>query len=161
MLQLNGFAETDYRLYHGVAGPRPGKAIFPAPAKGEAHWGGAPVLYPGPEQLAEAEAAADRQVLDVMTLQQLGEGEPIDLLHIDIQGGEADYVIGNTEDMMRLVRRVLIGTHSRAVEGRLCSYFLGLGWRMEMERPAITPLVQGRPETRIDGVQMWANPALA
>jgi len=59
------------------------------------------------------------------------------------------------------VKRVLIGTHSRAIEGRLFTHFETLGWRLEMERPALAPPVAGRPEIKIDGVQLWANPALA
>ncbi len=58
------------------------------------------------------------------------------------------------------MKRVLIGTDSRVIEGQLCGHFLGHGWRMEMERPALAPLLNGRPEIRIDGVQMWANPEL-
>ena len=62
--------------------------------------------------------------------------------------------------MQTHVRRVLIGTHSRAIEGRLEEIFLKAGWRMEMDRPAIAPLQDGKPVIYIDGVQMWANPDL-
>jgi hypothetical protein len=162
VMELNGFAPSDYRLLHGIAGPRPGKAIFPDPSAGNAHWGGEPEFYPQAARLAEATAMAGKgvQVLDVMTLDALGGGGIIDLLHIDIQGAEADYVAGNADAMAKSVRRVLIGTHSRAIEGRLMTHFETAGWRLEMERPAIAPLVGGAPQIRIDGVQMWANPKL-
>lgn len=159
-LALNGFAPGDYALHHAVAGPRHGKAIFPDP-EGQSHWGAEPVFYPDAATLAEAGRTPGLQVLDCMTLADLADGGTIDLLHIDIQGAEADYVEGNAEGLAAHVRRVLIGTHNRVVEGRLVAWFLAAGWRMEMERPAIMPLVQGRPEIRIDGVQLWANPALA
>ena len=159
-LALNGFAETEYRLVHGVAGPRAGEAIFPDPAAGEAHWGGAPEFYPDPARLAEARATPGLQVLECHTLDDLAGGGPIDLLHIDIQGGEAEYVAGNAEAMARRVRRVLIGTHGRAIEGALFAHFEAQGWLLEMERPAIAPPLGGRAEIRIDGVQMWCNPAL-
>lgn len=158
-LALNGFGAGDYRLWHGIAGPRPGKALFPDPAAGTAHWGAEPVFHPDAATLARAARDSNVQILDCVTLEELGGGRPIDLLHIDIQGGEADYVAGNAAAMARLVKRVLIGTHSRAIEGRLMEHFLDLGWRLEMERPALTELVDGRPQIRIDGVQMWANPA--
>ncbi len=157
-LALNGFDPKDYRLWHGVAGPKPGQALFPDPAAGTAHWGGEPVFYPDAATLADARTRTDVQILDCVTLDELGGGQPIDLLHIDIQGGEADYVAGNAAAMDRLVKRVLIGTHSRVIEGRLMAHFSDLGWRMEMERAAVMPLVNGRPAIRIDGVQMWANP---
>ena len=159
-LALNGFGPGDWALHHAVAGPRHGKAIFPDP-EGQSHWGAEPVFYPDAAQLAEAERSPGLQVLDCMTLADLADGGMIDLLHIDIQGGEADFVEGNAEGLAAHVRRVLIGTHSRVIEGRLIAHFLAAGWRMEMERPAIMELVGGRPDIRIDGVQLWANPALA
>ncbi len=99
-------------------------------------------------------------MLDCLTLETLSADKIVDLLHIDIQGAEADYVRGNMGSMERLVRRVLIGTHSRSIEGQLTDHFLKAGWRMEMDRPVIAPLRQGRPVTSIDGVQLWANPKL-
>jgi hypothetical protein len=87
-------------------------------------------------------------------------GNRVDLLHIDIQGAEVDYVAGNMDDIGTLVARVLIGTHSRSIEGHLTDLFLEAGWRLEMERPALCPIRAGKPFTAIDGVQMWANPAL-
>lgn len=159
-LRLNGFTADQYALHHGVAGPRPGKAIFPVHAEDGANWGAEPVFYPGPEVLAAAAARKDVQILECRTLADLGRGLPVDLLHIDIQGAEYDYIAGNFDGIAAHVKRVLIGTHSREIEGRLCGHFLGKGWRMEMERPAIAPILNGRPEIRIDGVQMWANPQL-
>jgi hypothetical protein len=156
-LELNGFAEgNDFRLYHGIAGPQPGKAAFPREA-GES-WGGRADFYPDPEALAAYEVDDAWQVLDCLTLQQLSEGKPIDLLHIDIQGAEHDYVLGNFDAIEAYVKRVLIGTHGRTIEGDLMRHFLQAGWTLEMERPAIVPIRDGVPRTRIDGVQMWANP---
>lgn len=160
VLRLNGFTPADFVLHHGVAGPEPGKAIFPVHAVDGANWGAEPVFYPTPEALAAAETRTDVQILDCFTLAELGRGQPIDLLHVDIQGAELDYVRGNFDAMQAHVKRVLIGTHSRQIEGALCQHFLDHGWQMEMERPAITPLHHGRPDIRVDGVQMWANPAL-
>ena len=71
-----------------------------------------------------------------------------------------DFASGNLGDMNNHVRRVLIGTHSRSIEGSLQTLFLNAGWHMEMERPVIAPLKNGAPVTQIDGVQMWSNPKL-
>ncbi len=159
-LMINGFSPNEYRLVHGVAGPRAGKAIFPDPDAGEAHWGGEPEFYPDPARLEQAQATRGLQVLDCHTLDELGAGGMIDLLHIDIQGGETSYVAGNAEAMSRLVKRVLIGTHSREIEGALFAHFLAQGWLLEMERPAVAPPRAGRPHIQVDGVQLWRNPAL-
>lgn len=160
VLALNGFDPDAYSLHHGAAGPRPGKAIFPDPQAGTAAFRSKAVFYPDAETLSRAEQDPAVQVLDCVTLEELGSGHEIDLLHIDIQGAEAEFVLGNAAQIDRFARRVLIGTHGRALEGQLCDHFLTRGWVLEMERPAITALFEGKPVTRIDGVQMWANPAL-
>ena len=158
VLALNGFQPDQYRLLHGVAAPRRGKAIFPLAAEGVTDWSREAVLYPDAKALAAAEKDAGMQVLDCLTLEELGQGKPIDLLHIDIQGAETDFVRDSQGDIDRLVRRVLIGTHSRIIEGGLMNHFLKAGWHLEMDRPAIAPLKGGKPVIEIDGVQLWANP---
>jgi FkbM family methyltransferase len=160
-LRLNGFDRTHFRLHHAVAGPAPGLAIFPRAAPGSAGWGGEAVFRPSPDALAAARDRPDVQVLKCLTLSQLARGRRIDLLHIDIQGAEVDFVRANMEQMRRSVRRVLIGTHGRVIEGALMTIFQADGWALEMERPAIMPLQAGRPQLAIDGVQMWRNPAEA
>ncbi len=160
VLELNGFDGDTARLVHGVAGPETGKAIFPVHDTEGENWGGEPVFSPTADQIVEAQANPRKQVLDCLTLGDLSQGQRIDLLHIDIQGGEVDFVENNFDQISAHVARVLIGTHSRDIEGRLCTHFLDRGWQFEMERPALNELVNGRPEIRIDGVQMWANPTL-
>ncbi|TIU69689.1 MAG: class I SAM-dependent methyltransferase, partial [Mesorhizobium sp.] len=85
--------------------------------------------------------------------------EPVDLLHIDIQGGEADFIDAAIADLNRFVRYIVIGTHSRQIEGRIMSILLSHGWKLEMERPAIIRLVEGCPQISVDGVQGWLSPA--
>lgn len=160
-LEIYGFTPDQVRLHHGVAGPKPGKALFPDPKAGTAGWGGEAIFYPDADILARAEADPKVQVLDCLTLGEMAGPDPVDLLHIDIQGAEADYIHGSWDNIARQVRRVLIGTHSRAIEGRLFDQFLRHGWTLEMERPAIAPPRDGAPRIKIDGVQMWANPAFA
>lgn len=159
-LRLNGFGADDFSLFHGIAGAKEGKALFPRPDAERTIWDGTAIFYPDAKTLARAQTDDAVQVLDCYTLAQLSEGKRVDLLHIDIQGAETDYIEGNLADMNKLVARVLIGTHSRCIEGRLISIFEAAGWSMEMERPALTPIKAGRVHTSIDGVQMWANPAL-
>lgn len=159
-LQANGFTDADYTLFHGIAAPREGTALFPSPQAEKDLWDGEAIFYPDEETLARARADDAVQVLECYPLARLSDGKRVDLLHIDIQGAETDYVEGNMGDMNKLVARVLIGTHSRSIEGRLIDMFEAAGWYMEMERPALTPIKAGRARTTIDGVQMWANPAL-
>lgn len=159
-LRVNDFNEGDFTLFHGIAGPKEGKALFPTPDAEKTIWNGEAIFYPDDETLARARADDAVQVLECYPLARLSDGKRVDLLHIDIQGAETDYVEGNMDDMNTLVARVLIGTHSRSIEGRLIDMFEAAGWYLEMERPALTPIKAGRARTTIDGVQMWANPAL-
>lgn len=159
-LHLNGFDAQNFKLFHGVAAPREGYALFPSSGTEQTCFNGEAIFFPDPETLRRAHADDSVQVLDCYPLGKLSNRQNVDLLHIDIQGAEADYVEGSIEDLNSYVYRVLIGTHSRGIEGRLMEMFLAAGWLLEMERTAVTPLKDGRPETVIDGVQMWANPTL-
>jgi FkbM family methyltransferase len=159
-LKDNGFSEGDYRLVNGVAGPKTGVALFPVlDAPGE-EWGGEAVFYPSAEEHKRLLETGRYRELPCYPLADLAGGSTLDLLHIDIQGAEVDFIRGNFEHVARFVRRVLIGTHSRVIEGELTRHFLENGWSLEMDRPALSEIVEGRPEIRVDGVQMWKNPSL-
>ena len=159
-LKLNGFSDSDFKLFNGVAGPDKGKAIFPNYAAGDAAWGGEAIFSPSKDELLQAEGDPSKQVLDCYTLNSVSDGDIVDLLHIDIQGAEVDFVEGNFQDISSLVRRVLVGTHSRVIEGRLSDIFLSAGWKMEMDRPALMPIIDGLPKVAVDGVHLWVNPKL-
>lgn len=63
----------------------------------------------------------------------------------------------NFADIDQYVRRMLIGTHSRIIEGDILRFMIDRGWRLEIERPCIFGLVDGRPQIQVDGVQGWVN----
>ena len=58
------------------------------------------------------------------------------------------------------VRYLVIGTHGRAIEGRLLEGLSGRGWRLEIERAAIYTIEKDRHSLGCDGIQGWLNPAL-
>ena len=160
-LELNGFTPDQFTLHHGVAGPEAGKAAFPVTADDQISWGGKAVFGLSEQAMAAYQKDPAWHILDCKTLGQLSDRQPVDLLHIDIQGSEVEYVTGNFADMQTYVRRVLIGTHSREIEGELMTFLRENGWQLEVERPALLGIVQGAPMIRIDGVQLWTNPMLA
>jgi hypothetical protein len=84
----------------------------------------------------------------------------VDLLHIDIQGGEADFIAGCLSVMNSKVGYLVVGTHSRQIEGRIMDTLLGAKWKLEIERPAIISLLGDGPLVTVDGVQGWRNPRL-
>src|SRR5207302_1355842 len=91
----------------------------------------------------------------------VGVRPKLDLLHVDIQGGEADLIESSRALLDERVAYLVIGTHSREIEGRLFAELLGGSWRLEIERPAILALGPTGPRTTVDGVQGWRNLSLA
>lgn len=83
------------------------------------------------------------------------------LIHCDVQGVEADVLLAGSEALTSRVRRIVIGTHGRGIEGRLLDQFFGLGWTLEHEATCIyRQLGSGRLSLLEDGVQVWRNPRL-
>lgn len=157
-LGVNGLDGERSRLVHGVAGAKDGQALFPHQGSGDNSWGLEPVFYPSPADIEKMRET--HQLLDVHTLKSLSEGETFDLLHIDIQGGEFDFVESCIEDIDAHVRHMVVGTHSRLIEGRLMDLMLARGWVLEIDRPAIFSR-NGNQDCilAIDGVQGWRNRA--
>jgi FkbM family methyltransferase len=156
--KLNGFDSTEVTFHNGIAAGASGTALFPrkAPAGGE--WGMEPVFGADEPQRAKAIAAGSHDELPMISLQELlGDRTRLDLLHVDIQGGEADLVESCRSALDEHVSYLVIGTHSREIEGRLFASLLGSRWRLEIERPAIFTLAGELPMTTVDGVQGWRN----
>ena len=125
---------------------------------------------------AEAASAPDRQsdyrgrettYIDIPALdvaKALHGLPPIDLLHIDIQGSEAELIPRLLEFLNTRVRAVFIGTHSRKIEGDLMALLYGARWQLLREKPCrfdcqrTTDDLDGR--TTADGAQYWINPTL-
>jgi hypothetical protein len=159
---INGFAPEDVTLHRGIAGASSGRALFPRQKAAGEQWGLEPIFGAGSRQRRWALASRNFDELPVVSLSDLiGDWPRLDLLHIDIQGGEADLVESCLRVLDARVAYLLVGTHSRQIEGRLLSCLLGRRWRLEIERPAIIALNPDGPSTTVDGVQGWRNLALA
>lgn len=155
----NGFSQREARILRGVVGPKPGTALFPRQDVAGASWGLMPVFNATSEQIEEARKSGHHDILPILTLEAIsGDGQPIDLVHLDIQGGEASFIESCINDLDRLVAYVVIGTHSREIEGQIIAIMLNHGWMLEVERPAIFGFNPGgKLETHVDGVQGWRN----
>ena len=157
----NGFDPADVTLHHGIAAARSGRALFPRQALGAADWGLEPIFDATPEQIDEGVQSGACDALPMLSLAELiGERRRIDLLHVDIQGGEAALIAGCLDILTERVAVLLIGTHSRQIEGELFERLLKAGWVLEIERPAILSVSAAGPTVTVDGVQGWRNPAL-
>jgi hypothetical protein len=157
----NGFSPDQVTLHRGIAAARDGMALFPRQDIGGEHWGLEPVFGASEEERQAAAASGRFDELPMIALETLIAPHPrIDLLHIDIQGGEYDLLAGTLAVCKAKVAYIFVGTHSRSLEGRIMDMMLAEGWVPEIERPAILKLDDGKPYTLIDGVQGWRNKAL-
>ena len=157
----NGFDPAHVTLHHGIAAARAGHALFPRQSHAGMAWGLEPIFHATPAQTQAALRAGSHDELPMVPLEALIGGHArIDLLHVDIQGGEADLIADCLPTLRERIAYLLVGTHSRQIEGRLVELLLCGGWTLEIERPAILSLMGDSPVVVVDGVQGWRNPAL-
>lgn len=83
----------------------------------------------------------------------------VDLLHIDVQGSELSLVEANLGLLARQVDAMMIGTHSRVIEGALIELLYANGWSLVLEKPCRVawtahPASQ-EAMTETDGCQYW------
>lgn len=154
-LDLNGFKGEQATVIHGVAGPKEGMALFPLQDIAGEKSGLEPILYPSESQCEQFSKSHQRLPAEI--LESLRGGTPMDRPHIDIQGGEFEFVKNCIDDINRGVRYMLIGAHSRAIEGALETFLNERGWLLEMDRPAYVDGNDDGPSLRVDGVHGWRN----
>lgn len=159
---VNGFASHEVTLHHGIAAPVGGIALFPRQERAGEHWGLEPVFGATDDQRRAAAQSGSHDELPMIPLGEIAAPHSrIDLLHIDIQGGEAEFIANCLRTMHEKVAYLVVGTHSRQIEGRVMDTLLEAGWTLEIERPAILSIHAGSPLVTVDGVQGWRNPTLA
>ena len=88
-----------------------------------------------------------------------------DLVHIDVQGWEAKLCAGCAEELSARVRWLVVGTHSRRIDGEVIEILHDAGWVLENEKPTRFHFDAAQPSlelmTEVDGAQVWRNPRLA
>jgi len=157
----NGFSEEEYRLVHGIAAAQPGKALFPRNSPDNIHYGLEPIFNASRQTIEQAKTNNTHNILEMVPLRDVFSSEKrADLLHIDIQGGEVDLVKGSLDYLLNYVAYMVIGTHSRVIEGQLIDMLTKQGWILEIERPAIFDINGQKLITTVDGVQSWRNSRL-
>ena len=157
-LAANGFNPEQYRVVHGIAASESGFALFPVADDASVQWGSEPIIGASAEFMSRAVASGKFIQLPLVGLRDAAGGvERVDLLHIDIQGGEYAFLNSSISSLNEIVAYVLVGTHSRQIEGRIFDLMLSNGWRLEIERPALCQLNEHGPHVTVDGVQAWRN----
>jgi FkbM family methyltransferase len=170
-LQDNGFDPDEHRMVEGAVGAQAGIALFPVVSDHANQWGARPaMMVEGGVDAADRaylgellDKAVEVTVFDVRDL--LRERQMWDCVHVDIQGAEVEVLRAALPELDSRARFVIIGTHSRKIDGDLVDMFHAAGWILEHEKPAKFDYIAGHESleamTTVDGAQVWRNPAFA
>ena len=91
----------------------------------------------------------------------LSSYKKIDLLHIDIQGSEFGVIKCGMKALNQKARVMVVGTHSRKIEGDLIEMLFNNKWYLRNEKPCQfyfdlnARSLEGM--TSVDGTQIWVN----
>lgn len=170
-LTLNGFTPDDFRLFQGAVGTHSGVALFPKSSNSAEDWGMRPIFCASQEEAAKIETdpsshldyrgyqfAGFDQVRCYSLAEIMAEVDHVDVLHIDVQGSEVELIEHNLELLGRLVGYLIVGTHSREIEGRLLALLTHAGWTLEVEDACRFDLRNRNFPPMVDGVQGWRSP---
>ena len=154
----NGLDPDAHRIIHGVVGVTDGEARFPKLSHPHDHYG-ASAAFEG-EETVDAPGYAGWETLRCLSLKSiLADWKRVDLLHVDIQGAEGEILTATIDRLNKSVRRVVVGTHSRTIEGDLLDVFSGNGWILESEAACgFRQAENGACFLTVDGEQVWRNP---
>lgn len=172
-LEVNGFRPDEYRLFEGAVAPSRGVALFPVSSDSSQDWGMRPIfcrsdreadaVLHSSTQLADYRGFAFErfQRVNCYALVDIFAGlDHVDVMHVDVQGSEFDLVSQNLDLLTKRVGYLILGTHTRHVEGLLIDLLSRSGWRLELEEPCSFELHSGRFAPLVDGVQGWRNLAI-
>lgn len=161
----NGFDPAQHALHEAAVGAEAGEALWPTTedSSGEAFWGFRPIPVGGSDYMGRGFEKTHR--VNVMAMADLVRSRPEwDMIHIDIQGHEYDVCRASLSDLNECAKRLIIGTHSRKIDGDLLDMFTREGWILEHEKPAKFTFRQHpvslEAMTTVDGTQVWRNPRL-
>ena len=168
----NGFDPAAHRLDNAVIGVKPGRARWPKYEDPSEAYGSRPLAcfdeHGNPaddaDQPGNEAPGLDRYIdVEMLSIRSVLEREPLwDLVHFDVQGSETELCSASAEILKQRVRWLVIGTHSRKIDGELLDLFFRQGWILENEKPArftYNPSAASLEDmTSQDGTQVWRNP---
>ncbi len=167
--RTNGVPLDVATVLHGVVGPRDGEAEFPRHRAAQSDYGGAAAFGERPDERAgldyfvglRGDNVAEIERLPCHSLASLlAPFDCVDLVHCDVQGAEQEVFMAGLEAANAKVRRVVVGTHSFALDRALMTLFARAGWECE---GFFAPRIQEQPGFAVtvkDGCQVWRNPRL-
>lgn len=159
----NAFDPAEHVLLRAAVGAQAGTARWPKVADSSDTWG----LRPMQEESRDytGQIHTDFVDVDVIPLAELIVREPVwDLVHIDVQGHEVEICRSCLDLLTERVRWMVVGLHSRKLDGDMLDMFAAAGWVLEHEKPTRFVFQAGADSleamTHFDGTQVWRNPRL-
>jgi len=160
----NRFDPREHALFQAAVGTTAGTAQWPVPDNLAAteSWGCRPI-HDSADQVRQ-QFGSTREV-NVIPMRDLVMREVCwDLIHIDVQGDEVEICRSCIDEINARVRWIIVGTHSRKIDGDFLDLMWRSGWLLEHEKPAKFNFLQGTAAletmTVMDGTQVWRNPRL-
>ena len=153
----NGVSATEFTLLHAAVTVADGPVTFPHLDSPADDYGAAVDDAPHTGRPPPARTVTVPGV-SIPTL--LRAADRVDLMHIDIQGGEAEVVRAGRKELKAKVHRLVIGTHGRGIEHELLTDLSADGWLLEHDEACGYALTDGRFALHRDGCQVWRNPAI-
>jgi len=162
----NGIDPGSGEAVYGVVGVTDGEALFPKARDASRVYGGCAAFSETEQtegvfaEFAASQAALVEEVgrlpcFSLATLMQ--RFDQVDLIHCDIQGGEATLFADKIELVSDKVKRVVVGTHSFEIDRHLSCLFAQHGWILEGINACVMIERDGKPVLIHDGAQVWKN----
>ncbi len=155
----NQIPEGRFTAFNAAIGPERGSAEWPLAENAADVYGGRPL-----DDGADYHGRRPQRTVTVpvLALRELRPPAHVGaVLQIDILGGEGELCETCIDAVTARVRRVFVGTHSRALDGQVMATFHRAGWSLENEKPTILKWHDGSPTLEnlatVDGLQVWRN----
>jgi len=159
----NGFNPDSHNIVEAAVGVAAGHTFWPDDSGLEGDYGAAPLDASGKDYQGR-EFLKTRKVPVVGIADLLQAEDSWDLVHVDVQGMEAELCGFAVELLNQRARWLVIGTHSRKQDGDLMDLFWQAGWSLEHEKPSHMLFNAQKPSLEgmvvHDGTQVWRNPRL-
>jgi len=158
----NGFEPDRHALFEAAVGTKAGVAQWPI-VEDSSEACGSRLIQDASDH--EGGRLQNARPIDVVPLFDLVVREPRwDLIHIDVQGDEVDICRSCIDELSARVSWIVVGTHSRKIDGDFLDLMWRAGWLLEHEKPSRFTFDPGcatlEAMTTIDGTQVWRNPRL-
>jgi FkbM family methyltransferase len=162
----NDLAQNDVTLIQAAVGVSDGHARWPKLGDPRNNCGARPLREGNcSDELYLGSLSQETVGVEIVALGRLLESRMIwDFVHMDVQGTEAELCAGALSALTSRVRYLVIGTHSRKLDGDVMEILLDGGWHLEHEKPARMAFSAGTKSltamVKVDGTQVWRNPRL-